>query len=399
MVLSRNPNLRDYAVEVSDKRHTELPHVGRYFPLELTRRSRYVADDTYDEQQGSEALQGVARPRLTAKLSKLVVERGTGPGSDVHGLLQRGVAIHPKLIDYDGVDVWCNAFYGDRGSYNDLHHGDVSMRNIKFLISRISDAALTGERDLEAERQCARLKSTARTLLNGLALNRAKFTSFSRHFTSARVLHSIAQTLQPLLRPGDTFVDFACGLNSFAPLLKDPGTDAPLEAISYDILSPAERTEGFHRQPWASVDAMSLPAGELIIGLNPPFGHKNKEAIEFVAHAAECFAPRLLVLIMPATNYHPPGYRLIVHDDQLCRGSVFYAPGSNASNWINANKQSPSVLIYEREAPTRRRLGRCQHVLSMLERVRRFKRQRDQTTARERMSSAKRQRREATFLD
>jgi len=56
-----------------------------------------------------------------------------------------------------------------------------------------------------------RLKSDQRWRLNGLSFNRVKFTSFSRHYTSAKVLSAIATRLQPLLEPGDTFVDFACG--------------------------------------------------------------------------------------------------------------------------------------------------------------------------------------------
>ena len=40
-----------------------------------------------------------------------------------------------------------------------------------------------------------------------------------------------------------------------------------------------------------------------------------------------CAQPRMLVLIMPRTNFHPQGYELIYHDDRLCSGAVFYAPG------------------------------------------------------------------------
>ena len=47
------------------------------------------------------------------------------------------------------------------------------------------------------------------------------------------------------MRTGDTFVDFACGLNTFAPLLKDPGTGEPLNAVAFDIFSPVDRTEHF----------------------------------------------------------------------------------------------------------------------------------------------------------
>ena len=67
--------------------------------------------------------------------------------------------------------------------------------------------------------------------------------------------------------------------------------------------------------------------------------HSPRHAEGRAAHPSDrCANPRMLVLIMPATNYQPPGYQLVHSDDQLCRGSAFYTPGSNASNWINASK-------------------------------------------------------------
>ena len=63
-------------------------------------------------------------------------------------------------------------------------------------------------------------------------------------------LHPLTGALQPHLRPGDTFVDFACGLNTFAPLLKDPGTGEALNAVAFDIFSPVDRTEHFTRTAW-----------------------------------------------------------------------------------------------------------------------------------------------------
>ena len=47
-------------------------------------------------------------------------------------------------------------------------------------------------------------------------------------------LHPLTGALQPHLRAGDTFVDFACGLNTFAPLLKDPGTGEALNAVALE---------------------------------------------------------------------------------------------------------------------------------------------------------------------
>ena len=344
-------------------------YMGRFYPMPLTRQSAalYVADDTNNEFTAPVMMPAVGRPRVTAKLKQLVLARATGEGSEVRRLILRGLALEPKMIDYGGQNVWRNSFAD----------GPVICpgREVLAVARGMSGAPGVPAPD---EGRIVRLKSNSRSMLNGMAINRAKYTSFSRHYTSARVLKAIADVVQTHVNPGDTFVDFACGQNSFGGLLKDPATGVPLRSVAFDILSPADKSDGFHRRPWASVDATTLPAGELIIGLNPPFGHLNKEAIEFVKHAV-CARPRLIVLIMPATNYNPEGYELILNDDQLCRGSVFYAPGSNSSNWINASRQSPSFLLYKRnDFASTVRVPRCCHVMTALEKVRIFKRKRDQ---------------------
>ena len=202
---------------------------------------------------------------------------------------------------------------------------------------------------LATDQKRRKLHSDKRFCLNGMFLNRFKYTTYSRHFTTHRVLKTIAGALQPHLRTGDTFVDFACGLNTFAPLLKDPGTGEQLNAVAFDIFSPVDRTEHFTRTAWLQVDAeRDLPPGELVIGLNPPFGHQNRIAIDFVEHAL-CARPRLIVLIMPSTNYEPPGYELVERDEQLCRGNVFYTPGAAVSN-IDAKNVKPNFLLYRRKA-------------------------------------------------
>jgi hypothetical protein len=200
------------------------------------------------------------------------------------------------------------------------------------------------------------------------------------------VLRKIAARLQPELLPGDSFVDFSCGQNTFAPLLIDPETGAPLKSVSFDIVSPGE-THGFVRKPWGLVDAEhDLPAGELVIGINPPFGHQNKIAIDFVSHAL-CAKPRLLVLIFPTTNYRPDGYDLIHRDDRLCRGSVFFSPGSASSNMIDAHNVHPSFLLYKRREPLPGlRVANCRHVICERQRIQRFKtgRMHEETKARKR---------------
>jgi len=224
-------------------------------------------------------------------------------------------------------------------------------------------AAQRGGIDPELRARFANMKSQLRSSLNGLEVNRAKYTSYSRHYTSGRVLSEIARTVQPMLQAGDTFVDFACGQNSFGSMLVDPATRQPLASRSFDVLSPVDKTHDFCRRNWFAVSASELPPGELIIGLNPPFGHNNKTAIEFVKHAV-CMRPRLLVLIMPATNYMPEGYELVHHDDQLCRGFAFYVPGSVSSNLINAKHVHPAFYVYERRPGMpgpQERLVYCDH--------------------------------------
>ena len=119
----------------------------------------------------------------------------------------------------------------------------------------------------------------------------------------------------------------------------------------------------------------------------------NLCVLAFVEHAL-CAKPRLLVLIMPATNYAPPGYKLIVHDDQLCRGHVFYNPGSISSQRINANSVAPLFLVYEREEglPMFPRAFRCTHVCQQLARVKAHKRKRNLDEERHRMLSRRMER-------
>ena len=356
-------SLRRYAVKVSDAAENHA-YVGRFFPVTVTRLSKFV------DGQGRRKryLSDVAVPRLTPKLAHVVVDRATGEGSTARSLILRGTAIHAKLIDYDGSNVWLNS-YAEGGSSH------AQSAELGPIVS--ATCANGGVVPPQHVQKFARLRSAQRSYLNGMSMYRAKFTSFSRHYTNAAVLRSIAKRLQPLIQPNDTFVDFACGQNSFGALLKDPGTQQPLRSVAFDIFSPAENTSDFTRRPWQSVDATSLPLGELIVGLNPPFGYLNREAIEFVEHAV-CAQPRIIVLIMPATNYAPKGYTLEHMDDQLCQNWAFYAPGTNTGMRIKAAKVYPKFLIYKRidETPLPRR-GRCHHVMNQLSKVRSCKMQRE----------------------
>ena len=319
------------------------PYMGRFFPILLTR-------DKAGPDGRARYLEGKEPPLVCAAVDRALRE-ASGKGRPAHIVLRRGVALEPVLGQR--IPSWgCPA----KGRFDEF--GEQLRELEGQLRMEHRNGALT--ESLDGKRR--KLYSDVRFALNGMTLNRHKYTTFSRHFTSPRVLKVIADVLQSHLRPGDTFVDFACGLNTFAPLLKDPGSLQPLKSVAFDIFSPIDRTESFTRSAWLQVDAeRDLPPGELVIGLNPPFGHMNRIAIEFVEHAL-CARPRLIALIMPSTNYEPQGYELLVRDEQLCRGSVFYTPGHGSSN-IDAKNVKPNFLLYRRrdEVPLPRRCM-CNHV-------------------------------------
>ncbi|KOO30015.1 edm2-like protein1 [Chrysochromulina tobinii] len=325
------------------------------------------------------------RPLLSCKLDAIMRE-ASGPGSAAHSLITRGVAIEPSLATAPGDQLFGGGGDVYISSVTNPSTSDmVSSRDLAEVLELLARQGLTPQ----LRSRLAGFKSTLRSALNGVMLNRAKYTSFSRHYTAYRVLKKIAERLNPLLRPGDTFVDFACGQNSFGGLLRDPLTQQTLPTVSFDVLSPAENASNFHRRNWFAVSAAEMPPGELVVGLNPPFGHLNKTAIDFVKHAL-CMRPRLLVLVMPATNYQPEGYELVHHDDQLCRGFAFYVPGSVSANWIHAKNVAPAVYIYRRKpdapGPCERQCH-CVHREDLRRRMVLMKRKRDVKEQQSRIAS------------
>ena len=152
------------------------------------------------------------------------------------------------VVNGDGGagDVWISS--------NTAKRGGVDMaREVSTVVNAANQCAVLGQpQPSDLQSRIARLKSSQRSFLNGLAVNRAKYTTYSRHFTSARVLRAVASRLQPELRAGDTFIDFACGQNSFGGMLTDPGTRGPLATRAFDVLSPAEKTADFERRNWLS---------------------------------------------------------------------------------------------------------------------------------------------------
>ena len=146
-------------------------------------------------------------------------------------------------------------------------------------------------------------------------------------------------------------------MNTFAPL-RPSGAAQPLPAHSFDIFSPIGRMTAFRRQAWGSVDvAEHLPAGELVIGLNPPFGFRNGQALEFVEHSL-CASPRMIVLIIPTTdgmlNYEPPGYETLIRDEGSA-GNKFYTPGAEGRAAAEQHQHVPHAADLRGVAPHRAR--------------------------------------------
>lgn len=137
-----------------------------------------------------------------------------------------------------------------------------------------------------------------------------RYSSFGRHFTRPRILHSCASYMALFLRHSDCCIDTSCGANDWLPAVQRTCRQHGIQGVQYRAfdLFPAQ-----NRQPgaptvadWFTVDAEQLrlaPHGhlqpdQLVMGLNPPFGFGNAQAEAFIQHMAS-FRPRLIVLIVP----------------------------------------------------------------------------------------------------
>lgn len=119
-----------------------------------------------------------------------------------------------------------------------------------------------------------------------------------------------------MLKDGDCLVDFSAGENLFITNAKTFCKDKNIQiyGAGFDI-NVGRNLEDLYIKSWFDVHPMDnngvcfplpqpdgstlpIPARNLIIGLNPPFGHMSKEAKKFVKHAVK-FKPRILALITP----------------------------------------------------------------------------------------------------
>ena len=351
------------------------PWTARHFPLLVCREGpephgkgkeaqRISRLDDYEvtpvqRQRLRDVHAGKVRPLVSAKLKFVQAKVKEGI---VGEMITKGLALDPLY------NIWISSMVKASEMANQKGGGAVTWDELSKLERQKEEGGLKAS---IVGRATAQL-SECRTQLNGLVFNRYQYTTFSRHFTAHHVLERIAERVQPFLRPTDTFIDFCCGMNTFAPLMRPSGAAHPLPAHSFDIFSPIGRMTAFRRQAWGSVDvAEHLPAGELVIGLNPPFGFRNGQALEFVEHSL-CASPRMIVLIIPTTdrmlNYEPPGYETLIRDEELCRGNKFYTPGaegtSGGSNNINTYRTRPIFVVWRRIAPDPKpRCRLCVHVV------------------------------------
>ena len=302
---------------------------------------------------------GKVRPLVSAKLKFVQAKVKEGV---VGEMITKGLALDPLY------NIWISSMVKASEMANQKGGGAVTWDELSKLERQKEEGGLKAS---IVGRATAQL-SECRTQLNGLVFNRYQYTTFSRHFTAHHVLERIAERVQPFLRPTDTFIDF---------LLRDEHvraahaperrrTTAPRALVRHLL---ADRADDRLPPPGVgSVDvAEHLPAGELVIGLNPPFGFRNGQALEFVEHSL-CASPRMIVLIIPTTdrmlNYEPPGYETLIRDEELCRGNKFYTPGaegtSGGSNNINTYRTRPIFVVWRRIAPDPKpRCRQCVHVV------------------------------------
>ncbi|KAK7385995.1 hypothetical protein VNO78_32013 [Psophocarpus tetragonolobus] len=147
----------------------------------------------------------------------------------------------------------------------------------------------------------------------------------------------IVDKLHWYVQNGDTIVDFCCGANDFGILMKKKLEDNGKKCSyrNYDLL-PAKNDLSFERRDWMTVQPTELPTGsQLIMGLNPPLGHKAALANKFIDKALE-FKPKLIILVVPPEtgrlDKKLSPYDLIWEDESFLSGTSFYLPGSDDVN-------------------------------------------------------------------
>ncbi|KAH1062760.1 hypothetical protein GYH30_005622 [Glycine max] len=180
-----------------------------------------------------------------------------------------------------------------------------------------------------------------------------RYTSYGRHFTLVEKLEGIVDKLHWYVQNSDTIVDFCCGANDFSILMKKKLEENGKKCSyrNYDLL-PTKNDFSFERRDWMTVQPTELPTGsQLIMGLNPPFGHKAALANKFVDKALE-FKPKLVILIVPPETERldkkQSPYDLIWEDENFLSGTSFYLPGSVDRQMDQRNARPPLLSLWSR---------------------------------------------------
>ncbi|KAL6975645.1 hypothetical protein U1Q18_024440 [Sarracenia purpurea var. burkii] len=236
---------------------------------------------------------------------------------------------------------------------------EASVKAIRAALKKleegctIEDAMAVCQPDIlrEIVRWKEKLKFYLAPFLHGM-----RYTSFGRHFTKVGKLKEIVDRLHWYVQDGDMIVDFCCGSNDFSWLLKEKleqmGKSCSFK--NYDLIQ-SKNDFSFEKRDWMTVNLEELPAGsQLIMGLNPPFGHHASRANQFIQKALT-FKPKLLILIVPRETKrldekkHP--YDLIWEDEEMLSGKSFYLPGSvdmHGQQMEQWNLEAPPLYLWSR---------------------------------------------------
>ncbi|CAA6661570.1 unnamed protein product [Spirodela intermedia] len=154
---------------------------------------------------------------------------------------------------------------------------------------------------------------------------------------------------------GDMILDFGCEANDFSLLMKKKleSTGKECSFQNYDIFPP-KSDSNFESRDWTTVEPTELlPASQLIIGLNLPFGVNSDLANKFIDKALT-FNPKLLFLVAPKEperlDTKPEAYDLLWEYAQKLSGQS-HLPGSvdASDNQIEEwNMRPPFLYLWSR---------------------------------------------------
>ncbi|CAL4998121.1 unnamed protein product [Urochloa decumbens] len=220
--------------------------------------------------------------------------------------------------------------------------------------------------EAEVLRQLTRWNNKLRVYLAPF-IHGMRYTSFGRHFTKKEKLNEIVDKLHWYVQPGDTIVDFSCGLNDFSQFMKEKldKVGKKCNFRNYDVIRP-KNSFCFEKRDFMTVRPKELPHGsKLIMGLNPPFGLKAILANKFIDKALT-FKPKLIILIVPKEaerlDQKRQPYDLVWEDTGSLSGKSFYLPGSldvtdkQMDQW---NVTPPPLFLWSRSdwTPKHRRIA------------------------------------------